>query len=175
MGSVLPPGSVPGNPWNQVPSLRTPEGETITEVAACLLHLDRHHRSEPIFCQDNPGRLSRWAVFLSVNLYEPALTMTYPTRYLDPGDAAWGKDALSALKRTTYARFTRALAVIEATLGEVPALSGSRPGAADVYLAMIVSWFPPATAGPRTRAVCAAVTNQDPIAQVWESHGLRGF
>lgn len=75
------------NPWDQVPVLVTPEGETVTETAAILIHLvstEEACRAGPHLWNPNPPTFLRWSVFMGANIYEGTLRWCYPARFAEP-------------------------------------------------------------------------------------------
>ena len=59
------------NPWGQVPTLLTPDGDTLTESAAILIHLAACHPGKglgPPPGSPEHGQFLRWLVFMSSNI-----------------------------------------------------------------------------------------------------------
>jgi glutathione S-transferase len=77
----------------------------------------------------------QWMVFLSANVYEEALRIYYSSRYSTRGEA----DA-EAIRLQATDDFRAHLALIGQGLG--PYVLGADYSIADVYLSMLVSWYP---------------------------------
>jgi glutathione S-transferase len=75
-------------------------------------------------------------VFLSANAYEAALRYSYPHRYSAAGEAA-----AAQVKSQALADWTGHFEVVHAALS--PYVLGAQLSAADHYLYMLASWYPP--------------------------------
>ena len=72
------------NPMGQIPVLRLPDGEAITESAAMVLHLvERFPEAKLAPAPGSTARavFDRWLVFLAVNVYGATLRYYYADRY----------------------------------------------------------------------------------------------
>src|SRR5215470_11210757 len=84
-----PDGEVPEklarlNPLGQVPVLRLPNGEIMTESAAIALYLtDQHPEADLAPSPTSGARASylRWMLYLATNVYMTGLSAYYPDRY----------------------------------------------------------------------------------------------
>ena len=126
------------NPTGRVPALVLPDGTTMFESAAMLIHLALAHPQSALAPQSGTSRHAvflQWMVFLSANVYESALRIYYPVRYSPRGEA----DAEAVRKQGTE-HFCTHLALISQGLG--PFVLGGEYSVADVYLYMLASWYP---------------------------------
>ena len=93
-GTPLPDSFRETNPWGQVPTLILPNGTTMTETSAILVHFglcfpDEHLAPPP--GTSAHGAFLRWTTFANVNLYEAVVRRGYPFRFTDDLE---GYDAL---------------------------------------------------------------------------------
>jgi glutathione S-transferase len=126
------------NPTGRVPALLLPDGVTMIESAAMLIHLAAVFPKAKL--APAPGTTEhavflQWMVFLSANVYESALRMYYSARYSNRGDS--DAEAIRAQASTDYCA---SLAIIGR--GVLPYVLGREYSIADVYLYMLVSWYP---------------------------------
>ena len=126
------------NPAGKVPALVLPDGTAVFESAAILIHLtDAHPAAElaPVAGSTAHARFLQWMLFLSSNVYEAALRISYPERYSTAGTAA--ADQIKAQALQDYAR---QLELIHGALS--PYVLGEKLSAADPYLHMLAGWYP---------------------------------
>jgi len=126
------------NPEGKVPLLVLPEGTTLSESAAILIHLTHAHPAVDL--APTPGssahaRFLQWMVFLSANVYETALRYYYPERY---GIA--GSSAAADIKAQALTDYASHLELIHAALS--PYVLGAKLSAVDAYLYMVAGWYP---------------------------------
>ncbi|MGE3873790.1 MAG: glutathione S-transferase family protein [Parvibaculaceae bacterium] len=156
------------NPLGQVPVLRLPNGEIMTESAAIALYLgDKHPEADlapPPGSADRAAYL-RWVVFLATNTYVTGLAAYYPDRYTS--DQNGGKYVKSA----ALARMAREWEIYAEALGDKPYITGDKMTAADIYAAMQATWNFDVPAffkkHPNLRAMYNRVTAHPAIAKVW--------
>ena len=125
------------NPLGQVPVLKLPSGEVMTESAAITLYLadlvpEKGLAPRP----EDPrrARYLRWMAFLASAIYPSELRKFYPERYTtDSGGAEAVRDA-------AITRLTREFAVLAAGLGVNPYILGDTMSAVDVYATMLIGW-----------------------------------
>ena len=165
-GTPLPERFRETNPWGQLPTLILPDGTTMTETSAILVHLALCF---PDKCLAPPpgtpahGAFLRWTTFANVNLYEAVLRRGYPFRFTDDPE---GYDALrSAANR----RMGEALAVIEANV-EGPFLLGEEMSVADVYIAMFLVWNRDDVEAPRLARIAEVVRGHPVVGPIWRRH-----
>jgi glutathione S-transferase len=126
------------NPTGRVPALVLPDGTTMFESAAMLIHLALGHPQSALAPPSGTRRHAlflQWMVFLSANAYEAVLRIYYSVRYSTRGEA----DAEVIRKQGTEDLCSH-LALISQRLG--PFVLGSEYSIADTYLYMLVSWYP---------------------------------
>jgi glutathione S-transferase len=126
------------NPAGKVPALALPDGATVFESAAILLHLTGTHpaaRLAPPIGSSAHARFLQWIVFLSANVYEAVLRYYYPERYSTAGGAA-----AEDIKAQALLDFRRQIELVHDRLD--PYLGGPDFTAADPYLYMLASWYP---------------------------------
>lgn len=108
----------------------------------------------------------QWLVFLSAGAYESNLRHFYPERYGEP----------VSVKASAHKEIDRIYGVLEADIARKgPYLCGSELCAADIYLAMLASWYEPdATAlgerFPRVLAIHDAVVARPAWQRVQAAH-----
>jgi glutathione S-transferase len=122
----------------KIPALMLPDGTVVSESAAILIHLTNAHPAAalaPVAGSSGHAHFLQWMVFLSANVYEAALRFFYPDRYSVAGEAA------VQIKRQALADWTGHLEIVHAALS--PYVLGAALSAADLYLHMLVSWYPP--------------------------------
>jgi glutathione S-transferase len=127
------------SPAAKIPVLVLPDGTVVSESAAILIHLTDAHPGAalaPGSGSSAHARFLQWMVFLSANAYEAALRYFYADRYSAAGEAA-----AAAIKSQALADWTRHFEVVHAALS--PYVLGAQACAADHYLYMLASWFPP--------------------------------
>ena len=133
------------NPYGRVPTLLIDGMAMFESAAICLLLADRHPEAGLAPAVDAPARADylQWMVFLTNTLQEYMLQTFYPDRCTTvPGEAP----NIAAAAR---ARVDRAMAVVDKALaGKGPHLLGADMSAADLYLAMLASWYDPQEALP---------------------------
>jgi glutathione S-transferase len=160
------------NPLGQVPVLILPDTTVITESAAIVLHvapLAKALRLAPEPGTPEHARYLQLVVFLAANVYMTDLSWYYPHRLsTDPSDAPRIK-AQSAIDQR------RNWAMLEGIAASHEAMLRSGFSAADVYLAMLVSWTELEdfeSSYPRIAAIARLVGQNPAIAPVWRRHGI---
>jgi len=157
------------NPMGQIPVLRLPDGEVITESAAMVLHLvERFPEAKLAPAPGTPARavFDRWLVFLAVNVYSAILRRYYSDRFTT--DPAGAEGVRQAADRDLESQF----AILQAALDPGPFLLGEAFGAADIYLMMLVDWYPPARALPRIEGLCASLKEEPRIVELRKLYQL---
>lgn len=155
------------SPLRQVPAMRLPDGTAMTESAAMVIHIAAVYPDAGL--APRPGtsahaRFLRWMLFMACNIYEADLRHYYSDRYSsDPAGAAGVKEAAAAHMR-------RSLDIVESELS--PYLLGKEMSIADVYLAMLLTWFPYPILQPRLRALVTDVSGHAVYGPIWRAHGM---
>jgi glutathione S-transferase len=135
------------SPAAKIPVLVLPDDTVVTESAAILTHLTNVHPAAalaPVVGSSAHARFLQWMVFLSANMYEAALRYFYPQRYSVAGEAA-----AAHIRTQALADWTGQLELVHAALS--PYVLGSALSAADHYLYMLASWYPPQDAALGSR------------------------
>ena len=165
-GTPLPESFRATNPWCQLPAVILPDGSTMTETSAILVHLALcfpEARLAPPPGTPAHAAFLRWTTFANVNLYEALVRRIYPFRYTDDPE---GYDALrSAASR----RMDGALAVVDAHV-EGSFLLGDEMTIADIYIAMFVAWHGSADEVPRLARIARAVRDHPVVGPIWRRH-----
>ncbi len=126
------------NPAAKVPALVLPDGSSMFESAAILIHLTDAHPTgglAPVAGSTAHAHFLQWMLFLSSNMYEAALRIYYPERY-----SAAGQAAAPQIKAQALADYSGHLEIIHAALS--PYVLGESLSAVDPYLHMLASWYP---------------------------------
>ncbi|MDD9903795.1 MAG: glutathione S-transferase family protein [Rhodospirillaceae bacterium] len=155
------------NPWRQVPTLILPDGSTMSETAAILIHLAACHPDRglgPAPGTTEHAQFLRWIVFANVNVYEAILRRPYTERYTtDP-------NGLEAVREASTLRQGEALSVLEAAVEPGPFLLGANMSVLDVYVAMLLTWYNGDTAFPRLDTLKAGVKADATVGPIWRRH-----
>ena len=127
------------NPLGQVPVLVLPGGAVMTESAAMVLHLDDLAPSAGLLPPRGDARRPEFLnqlVLLVAAIY-PTVTFSDPLEdWTLPGlPAEQLGQRLGSRKEELWRR-------IEATVSPAPFLAGQRPGALDLYVAVMTHWRP---------------------------------
>ena len=166
-GTPLPESFRKTNPWGQVPTLIMPDGSTMTETAAILIHLAACYPDKTL--APLPGTPAhavflRWMIFASVNLYVVVARAAYPFRFTtDP-------DATEATRAAAIERMGESMTVLEDAIGSGPFLLGGSMSVVDLYIAMLFTWFKGEIDAPRLTALTDGVKQHPTIAPIWRRH-----
>jgi glutathione S-transferase len=159
------------NPTGKVPSLALPDGTTMFESAAMLIHLALEYPQKGLGPDPESSAHAlflQWMVFLSANLYESALRMYYPERYSSGGAAH-----ADAVKQQAATDFLQHMTVINQALN--PYVLGETYSIADVYLYMLGTWYVGERAEllakfPRLAAHAALIAKRPAVIKVEAAH-----
>ncbi|NKB59778.1 MAG: glutathione S-transferase family protein [Alphaproteobacteria bacterium] len=166
-GTPLPEEFKSTNPWGQVPTLILPDGSTMTECAAILIHLAAcfpEKKLAPLPGTSAHAAFLRWTVFSSVNLYEAILRRGYAFRFTsDP-------DAIEATRSAANRRAGEAVTVLEGAIEQGPFLLGSSLCVADPYIAMLFLWSRAEVDAPRLNTLAQGVRQHPVVGPVWRRH-----
>ncbi|WP_426043781.1 glutathione S-transferase family protein [Caulobacter sp. DWR3-1-2] len=159
------------NPLKQIPTLVTPDGETITESAAILIWLaDRHPEAGLAPAVDSPLRAQfmRWMVFVPAAIYSLFWVRDDPSRLVGP-DAA----QQAAVKAATAERIAECWAVMEGQVSPGRYLLGDALTVLDLYVAVVSRWGPRRerfyAVAPRMGEVVRRVDADPRLAAFWEA------
>ncbi|MDH0864028.1 glutathione S-transferase [Mitsuaria sp. GD03876] len=126
------------NPLMQIPTLRTPEGEVLTESGAILMHLGLRFPAAGLLAGDERQRdqILRGLVYIAANCYSCISVIDYPARYTTSVEKA-DHDAIIA---GTKDRLHRHWEVFADMFPGRPWLSGEAPGALDAMAVIVSKW-----------------------------------
>ena len=165
-GTPLPESFRETNPWGQLPTLILPDGTTMTETSAILVHLALRfpdkHLAPPPGTRAHAAFL-RWTTFANVNLYEAVLRRGYPFRFTDDPEGH------EALRSAANRRMGEGLALIDAHV-EGPFLLGAEMTVADIYIAMLFVWHRGGIEAPRLARIAEAVRGHPVVGPIWRRH-----
>jgi glutathione S-transferase len=160
------------NPQRKLPTLITPDGETLTESAAILLVLDERHRTHGLFpAPGTPERAQalRWLLFLAAELYPLVEMNDYPERFA-PAAADGLRERVRQIWRERWL-------VIEAQIAGDPWLLEAGFCFTDVYLASLSRWAQQSAWRPshipRVERIAAAVASRPVLGPIWQRHFAR--
>ena len=139
-----PSGSVPESYWQinpraEVPSLVLPDNSIMTESAAMMIYLADLHPAAglaPAINSSLRARYLRWILYFATAVYMGDLRMYYPARHST--DVAHA----SGIKAKAIEDMGRDFDIFAKELGEGPFILGDSLTAADIYVAMLISWAP---------------------------------
>lgn len=165
------------NGYGKIPSLVTPEGETLTESVAILFELsERHHPPAltPSLGSPERSQMLRWLMFAATELYPIIEMKDYPHRFV-PDERPLNQtrsDELVAHFRTMWK--TRWLHVEAAADPKGPWFLGSRFSMIDLYLAVMSCWGQidnwRSKQLPRVERLRRAVSDRPGCAAIWRRH-----
>ena len=136
---VLSDEALAATPLRQVPALRLPDGQLMTESAAILLHLAEAHRAARLApVPGEPGRPAflRWMSFVSAAIYALYWVRDEPSRVVD------GEVAQAEVQRRIEERFTHCWSVMNRSVAPSPWLGGEHISVLDVYVGVVSRWEP---------------------------------
>lgn len=132
------------NPARQVPALRTPEGELLTESAAILVWLgDRHPQAGLAPSLDHPlrGQYLRWMSYVATQIYALFWVRDEPSR-LVPDAAAQPAMLERSAQRIAHCWHLMDTQMRAITPAGAPYLLGDAIGMLDLYVAVASRWTP---------------------------------
>ncbi len=123
-------------PTNQVPALRTPEGQIITEGAAIVLYLLEKHGS-PMLPADlaKKAELLRWLMFAYATLH-PAYGRLFAIRFRVEMD----ESERASVLRQLAAPVSNLWAILDKELATKRFITGDEPTVVDYLAAIYASW-----------------------------------
>ena len=126
------------NPMKQVPTLRLPDGQVMTESAAMLIELGLRYPASGLLPSAPADRAQaiRALVFIAANCYSNVSISDYPER--------WSEGARKATRErvrgSARARLHEAWDLFADTFEPHPFLCGAAPGASDLLAAVVSRW-----------------------------------
>jgi len=164
------------NPQQKLPTLVTPDGETLTESAAILVTLAERHPASgllpPVGSAERAQAL-RWLAFIATEIYPVVEMIDYPERFQPEGEAT-GSERREALRDHLRGIWKRRWLLVEHAAGGDPWFQAKGPSAVDIYVAVVSRWaqtddWRPGNL-PRVEAVAAALAAHDVCGPVWRRH-----
>jgi GST-like protein len=162
------PDGSPGTPFGQVPALRLPGGEMMTESAAILIWLaDSHPAARLSPEREAPERAAflRWMAFVSAQIYAHYWARDFPVRVVK--DAA----AQAEVKASLNARITRGWETLEAGIMPGRYLLGEEISVLDLYVTVVSRWTPRQPLheriAPRIGEIVRRVEGDPRLANLW--------
>jgi glutathione S-transferase len=168
----FPPMLFEVNPRGEVPVLILPDGTTMTESAAMLIHLgDTFPQAglAPAITLPLRPRYLRWMLFLATTIYMSSLRLDHPQYYTtDPA-------GIPGIKAKALPGMAREFAILSDAIGTGPFILGADMSAVDVYAAMLSTWHPDAASlfaqHPNIKALYHRVISVPAVAGVWTRNG----
>ncbi|MEM6992937.1 MAG: glutathione S-transferase family protein [Myxococcota bacterium] len=169
------------NPHRKLPTLVTPEGDTLTESAAIAITLAERHPDSGLLpppASAARARALRWMLFAAAELYPIVEIMDHPERFApDEATRPGVRDTALQIWRSRWR-------TVEGSLGEASAAADSAPAGpfllgqtfcvADVYLAALSRWDLEADWRaaniPKLERLAAAVAKRPKIRELWPKH-----
>jgi GST-like protein len=157
------------NPMRQVPAVRLPSGELMTESAAILIHLGEAHpdaRLAPPPGDPRRPQFLRWMAFIAGQIYPMYWIRDVPSRLAE------GEAAEQVIEARTRERITDCWRVMA---GQLPPagryLLGDELSLLDLYVTVISRWTPNRRAfyevAPAYAAIVKAVDADPRLAKLW--------
>jgi glutathione S-transferase len=160
------------NPAGQIPVLILPDGTILTETSAIVVALADAFPESGILPPTGSAARStslRWLMYMATTGYPAALRTYYSERYT--GDTA--KTAHEAVRRAATAESDKLFAILAAA-AKGPFLLGETVTMADVYLAMLADWHPPALENAAISQIYHKVQSYPIIGEAWMRHEHAG-
>ena len=128
------------NPRGQVPAIRLPDGLVMTEAAAiCLFLAEQHGRTDLVPATDDPQR----APFLEALVYLTNTIQTMYRRYYYPERHSTDPGDVPRISEKAVADLLDCWRSVDSRLAAAgPFHLGERYSLADLYMAMLLTWFP---------------------------------
>jgi GST-like protein len=154
------------NPLVQVPTVVMPDGGTMTETFAMILHLDEIAPAcglLPVFGDPLRREALRWLTFL--------IAAVYPTFTYGDDPAKWGGGG--PLGDATLAHRQKLWSHLE-TIAKGPWFLGARFSALDLYVSVMTRWRPNrawfAEHAPRLHAIATALDDHPRLRELWAAN-----
>ena len=125
------------NPRGQLPTLVLEDGTVVTESLAIVLLIAERYGSGimPPAGSSEHALTYRWMAFAATNLYEGLLRILYPDSYTTNPDS-------EPVKSSADAYLHNAFGILEREIGTGNHLVGDTVGIVDIYVAMLLTWYP---------------------------------
>lgn len=159
------------NPHRKLPTLISPDGETLTESAAIVLTLAERHPEAALLPPAGSRERAlalRWMLFVATELYPIMEIVDYPDRFA-PDEAA-----SPGVREVALQIWRDRWLIVEQALTEGPFVLGDQFCATDIYLAVVSRWDLPdewrAANIPKLERLAAAVARRPKLRDVWPRH-----
>lgn len=159
------------NPARKLPTLVTPDGQTLTESAAIIVTLaERHPDGGLLPPPASPARAEalRWLLFAATELYPVVEIIDHPERF-----GPQGSD-IAAVRERALQIWRDRWTTVQAALGEGPYLLGETFCMTDVYLAALSRWDLPKDWREanlsKVERLAATVSQRPKLASIWPRH-----
>ncbi len=163
------------NAQRKLPTLITPDGETLTESAAILLTLADRHREASLLPSARSARAQavRWLLFIAAEIYPLIEMIDYPERFQPEGDGT-STERRSELRTHLRGIWQRRWHLVEAAIaGEPWFLAGGFSGL-DIYIAVVSRWAQldrwRTQNVPRVEAIATALAERPRCRAAWRRH-----
>lgn len=164
------------NPQRKLPTLVTPEGETLTESSAILLILaERHPDARLLPPVGEPARAQavRWLLFIATEIYPLVEIIDYPERF-EPGAEAPSDERRARLREHVRGLWKRRWLLVERAIEGDPWFLASGYSLVDIYIAVVSRWAQldewRAGSLPGVEAIANAIAERPRSAAVWRRH-----
>ena len=159
------------NPQRKLPTLITPDGETLTESSAILLTLDeRHPEANLMPPSGTPARAQalRWLMFVATEIYPIVEINDYPERFTsEVADRQATREIARRIWRNRWL-------IVENNVAGDPFMLAEQFCLTDIYISVISRW---AQQGdwrpshlPKVERLTAGVAQRPACAPVWARH-----
>ncbi len=155
-------------PMAQVPALRLPDGQLMTESAAILIWLAEAHpdaKLAPPAGDSRRAEFLRWMAFVSAAIYAHYWARDVPSRLT--AEAAAQAEVKAALEQ----RIAKSWGIMEAGITPGDYLLGDSLTVLDLYVTVVSRWTPRRalheTIAPRLAAVVRRVESDPRLADLW--------
>lgn len=160
------------NPLQQIPALRWPDGQVMSESAAILIELGLRHPASGLLPPSPEGRAQaiRGLVYIVANCYAAIGIIDYPERWCSPAEAPHCEAVKAGARQRLHALWE----VFADTFAGTPWLSGDRLGALDLLAAVVSKWSGArahlASARPAFSALLSRIDQHPVAAPVFARH-----
>lgn len=159
------------NPTGLVPALKLPDGRTIGESAAIVLHLGEQGGEGQVLPRAGDSERADflyWLLYMATTGYTTFGRFAHPERYtLD-------QDALDVVASAARNDITDFFDLLDAAIAGDPFFLPSGFGALDIYATMLAGWHPDRNAlfdrNTKLAALCEAVESRPAYRQVISDH-----
>jgi GST-like protein len=126
------------NPMKQVPTLRLPDGQVMTESAAILIELGLRYPASGLLpkAPAHRAQATRALVFIAANCYSNVSISDYPERWSEGAR----KPTRERVRASARQRLYEAWDLFADTFAPDPFIAGSAPGAPDLLAAVVSHW-----------------------------------